>query len=81
MEHVAAEDILTSFTSAHEEVAITNTFLKICMDEPNVNWTFLEVFNKNQTTDVSAFFFFLRSCELWEIMVLWIHKAFIRLEN
>lgn len=58
MEHVAAEDILTSFTSAHEEVAITNTFLKICMDEPNVNWTFLEVFNQNQTTDVSAFFFF-----------------------
>ena len=58
MEHVAAEDILTSFTSAHEEVAITNTFLKICMDEPNVNWTFLEVFNQNQKTDVSAFFFF-----------------------
>lgn len=57
MEHAAAEDVLTSFTSAHEKVAITNTFLKICMDEPNVKWTFLEVFNQNQTTGVSASFF------------------------
>ena len=63
MGHSTAEDIMNNFLEASSEMKLCN-FVQVSMDDPNVNWSFLEQLSSDLHDEYGTTMLFLGSCGL-----------------